>query len=346
MTGKIPPVTTALKKYTRLESQGLWRDSGSPQRREVIVSFRQATLVFSDPKSEAILGHWSLPAVERQNPGAIPALYTPGADADETLELDDPDMIAALETVRDSIDGKRPKPGRLRGGLLGFGTAIILAVGLFWLPDVLVRHTASVVPPATRAALGREALADVQRLTGSPCANPLGTFALTALGDQLFGRHKAEILVVRAGVATSISLPGGVILIGRTMVEQSDGPERIAGLALMERLRAEATDPMLPVLRHAGMIATFRLLTTGTLPKGALSGYGEAILQATPTVVDDATALARFAQAGVPTSPYAYAIDPSGERTLSLIEADPLRGSSAKPLMPDGDWVSLQGICQ
>lgn len=346
MTGTTNRAATALKKYARLESRGLWRDTATAQRREVIVAFGEATLVFSDPKSEAALGHWSLPAIVRQNPGEVPAVFTPGEDAVETLELDDPDMIGALETVRASIADQRPKPGRLRGVLLGSGTVLTLAAAIFWLPDALIRHTASVLPAATRASIGRDALSDVQRLTGSACGTPLGTFALTDLGDRLFGAHRAEILIVRTGVKLASHLPGGVILVGRENVEQADGPERLAGFALIERLRAEASDPILPVLRHAGLIATFRLLTTGTLPEGSVTGYGEELLKSEPPPIADDITLARFEQAGVPVSPYAYAIDPTGERTLALIEADPLRGVARQPLMPDADWVSLQDICQ
>jgi len=69
---------TALKKYERLESPGLWRDTPGGQRREVIVAFREATLVLSDPRTDSPLSHWSLPAVERLNTGALPALYGPG----------------------------------------------------------------------------------------------------------------------------------------------------------------------------------------------------------------------------------------------------------------------------
>ncbi|MFN4156509.1 MAG: hypothetical protein ACK4HF_17835 [Paracoccaceae bacterium] len=336
---------TALKKYSRLESGGLWRDTPTSQRREVIVAFREATLVLSDPKSESALSHWSLPAIERLNPGETPALFAPGEDAIETLELDDRDMIVALETVRSALAGQRPKPGRLRGGLLGGGTFLVLALGAFWLPDALVKHTASVLPAATRAAIGQAALADVQRLTGSPCTTPLGTFALTALGDNLFGPHRARILILREGVARAAHLPGGTILIGRRVVEDEGGPEVLAGLALMERLRAEARDPILPVLKHAGLTATFRLLTSGILPDSAVAGYGEVLLQERPVAVPDDVALARFRAVGLSTLPYAYAIDPTGEATIGLIEADPLAGLVPEPLMADGDWVSLQDIC-
>ena len=345
MTAKAPRATTALKKYSRLESNGLWRDSPLAQRREVIVAFREATLVLSDPKSGSALSHWSLPAIERVNPGEVPALFAPGTEAIETLELDDRDMISALETVRNSVAGLRPKPGRLRGVLLTSGTLLVLGLGVFWLPDTLIRHTASVLPAATRAAIGQAALADVQRLTGSPCASPLGSFALTELGDRLFGPHRAQILILRDGVTQSAHLPGGTILIGRRMVEDVGGPEVLAGLALMERLRAEARDPILPVLEHAGLTATFRLLTSGTLPDSAVTGYGEGLLQTARAPVPDPIALARFKAAGVASSPYAYAVDPTGESTIALIEADPLAGLVPQPLMADGEWVSLQDIC-
>lgn len=345
MTGKPHRASTALNKYARLESTGLWRDRPEAQRREVIVAFREASLVLVDPRSETALSHWSLPAVTRLNPGEMPAIYGPDETGSETLEVSDGDMIRALETVQSVLESHRPKPGRLRGVLLGAGTVLVAAAAVFWLPDALVNHTASVLPAATRASIGQAALADVQRLTGSPCANPLGSYALTALSDQLFGPHRAQILVVRDAVEKATHLPGGVILINHRMVEEANGPETLAGLALAERLRAETTDPMLAVLHYAGLTATFRLLTTGSLPDSALSGYGEAVLKSPAAPVDPQALISRFQAAGVSTAPYAYAMDPTGEKTLSLIEADPMRGLVPQPLMTDGDWVTLQDIC-
>ena len=59
---------TALAQYRRLEAVGQWRESEGAPPREVIVSFGQATLVFSDPGSEAPLTHWSLPAIINLTP--------------------------------------------------------------------------------------------------------------------------------------------------------------------------------------------------------------------------------------------------------------------------------------
>ncbi len=102
---------TALREYERLESLGLWRESDAAQRREVVVSFGAASLVLSD-KNDTPLTHWSLAAVRTLNKGEVPTLYAPDKHAEETLEIDDPHMIEAIDKVRDSIRTTRTHPGR------------------------------------------------------------------------------------------------------------------------------------------------------------------------------------------------------------------------------------------
>jgi len=104
---------TALSKYQRLEASALWRDSISGQRRDVIVSLGDASLVITD-KNERPLTHWSLAAVQRANPGAMPAVFHPDGDPDETLELgeSETEMVEAIEKLRQVIERRRPKPGR------------------------------------------------------------------------------------------------------------------------------------------------------------------------------------------------------------------------------------------
>lgn len=336
---------TALTKYQKLECTGLWRDAPEAQRREVVVNFGEASLTMSDPRSELALSHWSLPAVERMNPGEMPALYAPGPEADETLELDDPDMIAALETVHEALVSALPRPGRLRNSVLGGLTVLVLGLGIFWMPGALVTHTASVVPPATRAEIGRMALADMIRLTGLPCSEPLGARAAERLTARIFGPEAAPLLILPDGVSPSAHLPDGRILLSQSLLERQDGPEAVAGFALEEAARIDEVDPLIPLLQHAGTAATFRLLTTGALPEDAVEGYAEHMLRDTPEPPAEDLLLARFEAAQISSTPFAFARDPSGESVLGLIEADPFRGASPSPVLTDGDWVSLQGIC-
>ena len=337
---------TALRKYQRLECGGLWRETPQDQRREVLVHFGDATLVLSDPKSGAAVSHWSLPAIERINKGQEPPVFAPGPDASESLELTDPDMIAALGTVRQAVQAATARPGRLRGVLLAGTAAAVVLAAVVWLPGALVRHTASVVPPAQRADIGQRTLDDLIRVTGSTCNNQLGLQALAALSERVFGPVDTPILyVLPEGVEAPLHLPGDVIILPRKLIEQANGPEAAAGAALVERLRAKAQDPIVPLLEYAGLRATFELLTTASLPDTALNGYGEAMLRAAPVALPDATVLAAFEAAQIPATPYALAVDPESKTTAALAANDPYKGLAPSPLIPDDSWVALQGIC-
>jgi len=135
---------TALKEYDKLEASGLWRESLATQRREVIVTFGDTSLMITD-SNEAPLSHWSLPALNRLNPGEIPAVYSPNPESTETLELDDEVMTAAIEKVLASIRRRSPHPGRLRLAILAAFLVIVAALAVFWLPRALLGPSVSVV---------------------------------------------------------------------------------------------------------------------------------------------------------------------------------------------------------
>lgn len=327
---------TALTRYAKLECPGVWRESVASQRRDVVVSLGDASLVLSDGRSGQALAHWSLPALVRLAPEGRGARYAPGRDPDgETLELDEPDMIEAIETVRAAIAARRPQRGRVRIGFLAAMVAGVAGLMLFWLPGAVVEHTASVVPPAKRAEIGQAALKDVERLTGSACSTPLGDRALTRLSERLFGSGTV-ILVMHEGVPGAVQLPGRIMLLDRNLVETQDSPEVAAGHLIAARLRAEAADPLVPLLRAAGTMATMRLLATGVLPQAAVSGYGAQVLRPPPPgtpPLDDL--LDRFALAAVAAGPY---LAQTGRRPDEAPAAFP-------PILPDADWVGLQAIC-
>ncbi|SFP76293.1 hypothetical protein [Tranquillimonas alkanivorans] len=335
---------TALTEYSRLEAPGIWRPAPGEQRRDVVVSVGDTSLVIFDMKDVA-LAHWSLPAVERLNPSVRPALYAPGFDADDELEIDDDTMIEAIERVRNAIARSRPREGRLRYGLMAAATAAVAALAVFWLPDALIRHTVSVVPDAGRAEIGRRLLSEIERVAGPPCRSPGGSAALDTLERRLFGGRGSDILVLPGVIADSMHLPGRLILLNRKLVEDFEGPEPLAGYVLAEQLRAERLDPLERLLRFGGMGTALRLLTTGTVPQETLRRHAEALMIAAPDPVPDAELLAQLEAVEVGAQPYALALDITGESTLTLIEADPHPDGEAPPLLSDGAWVTLQGIC-
>lgn len=328
---------------------GLWRISAAAQLREVVVALRDATLILSDPRTGMALTHWSLPSIERLNEGEAPALFTAGRLEDgspaEVLELQDPDMVAAIEIVHVAIIRRQPHPGRLRGVVVVGVLTAVACLGVLWLPGAMIRHTASVLPDSTRVQIGKMALQDVVRLTGSPCDADLGRRALGTLALHLSNEGVGEIAVVRDGVAETRGLPGGLVLVNRKLVEGVEDPEVLAGYVLAEAVRSEVNDPVVPLLRHAGLLATLKLLTTGVLSPDTVALYAESLLKMPQTAPEADRLLERFGQARLSSTAYARAIDPSGESTLALIDADPFKGTSPAAILEDNDWVALQGIC-
>lgn len=334
---------TALSEFDRLEASGLWRQGDGAQRRDVIVSFGDASLVISD-RREIALAHWSLAAVTRLNPGQRPALFSPGSDSSETLEIDEEVMIGAINKVSSAIERARPRPGRLRLWLTLGGTAALAALLVFWMPGALRRHTASVVPDTMRAEIGQALLGQITRITGAPCRSPEGTAALSVLSQRVLDRPGA-VVVVPAGVQQAVHLPGGLVVLNRAIVEDYDDADVAAGFILAEAARADARDPVLDMLKESSLLTSIKLLTTGKLSPAALQRYGEGLLTRAPMPLPDEDMLALFSAAELPSRPYAYALDVSGETVLALIEADPMRGQSHAPVLNDSNWVRLQGLC-
>lgn len=335
---------TALKEFQRLEAAALWYAEPAAQRLDVIVTLGTATLTIVDHRDVAV-AHWSLPAVERLNPGRRPAAFTANLESGERVEIEDDTMVRAIEKVRRAVMRTQPHPGRLRRRITWGAVVACLALAVFWLPEALIRYTAAIVPEPARATLGHDLMEQVTRVSGHPCGAPEGLAALEALASALAPHALPEVHVLPGGVAGSAHLPGGVLLLGRAVVEDHESPQVVAGYMLSESERAAQTDPLLDLLHHAGLRAALALFTTGALPEGTLADYAEHVLTTPGPAPETEPLLRRFLAAQVPATPFAYAVDVSGESTLAIIEADPVSPTFAKPLLTDGQWVSLQGIC-
>jgi hypothetical protein len=336
---------TALTEFARLESGGLWRAAPDDQRREVTVSLGNATLIISDSAGRA-LAHWSLPAVERMNIRERPALFTPAADGTETLEISDDLMIDAMEKIRKTVNRRRYRPGRLRNLGLLTATAAIVGVAVFWLPDALIREAQRVVPAVKRAEIGAALLGHIQRVTGQTCRSQLGTQALAALYARALGPDAGgQVFVVPSGPDAAIYLPGGLIVMNRDLIEDTEDSAVVGGHIIAAAAQLSIQDPLAALLKETGIGTTFTLLTQGEVAPETLRSYAETLFADPPQRVDDAVLLDMFATAQLPSTPYAYAVDITGETTLGLIEADPMHGISTPEILSDAEWISLQGIC-
>lgn len=348
---------TALARYRHLESTGLWSRAPDEKGREVAVRLGQATLTFIDPRSGVALGHWSLPAVRRLagevaqggltgGTGAgTGVIYAPGRETGETLVLEDPDMIGALDALETAVRFALPRRGRLRGLLLGGLLVSLVGAGLYALPGALARIAARSVPASQRAEIGQHVLDEIRETVGPTCSDRQGLAAMARLSEHLFGPVDTPILLVLpVGPGRPIHLPGGLILLPASLLDE-DSPEALAGAALAENLAAERDDPMRALLEWAGPRAMLALMTRGALPPGALDGYGEWLLHEPWSPPDTQSLAAAFARARLALAPYVQWSARVMDIPPVTAEGEERAPEATTSPMPDNDWVALLSVC-
>lgn len=332
---------TVLEQYQRLECDGVWQPAADAQRRNVFVSLGEATLIIRDGADSA-LAHWSLPAIERINPGAMPAQYRPGAGSGEVLEIADETMIEAIRIVRQAVSRAGAHPGRLRRAVLWASLSAALALSVFWLPGALVRHTASVLPDPLRAEIGQRLLQALQPITGRACTAPEGLAALRRLRGAVAPDAGGNVVVVPGGPVTSAVLPGPLILLRADLIAEAPGPDAVAGALLAEATRAREADPLTRFLEAAGPWTALSVLTRGTVPEAALTAYADTALIAPRAGVPDGVIASAFARAGIAPGPYLDRAEPPEAWLADTASASPSNGQ----VLTDAAWLKLRGICE
>ena len=144
-----------------------------------------------------------------------------------------------------------------------------------------------------------------------------------------------------SALAETAHLPGGEILIGHRLVEDHETPDVLAGYLLAEDLRRTETEPLARLLAGVPFRASLAILSTGRLRDVDLERMAEWVVAAPLTPVPEVDLLQAMDRTSVPTAPYGYAKDISGESTLAFVE----NNGDAAPVLDDTDWIALQAIC-
>jgi len=123
------------------------------------------------------------------------------------------------------------------------------------------------------------------------------------------------------------------------LVTQADSPAALAGALLAETVRARAAPPIDRFLAQAGTWTSLSLLTRGAVPDDAITAQADRVLIAPrPDIAGEDMATA-FAAANLAAAPYlARAVPPE---TWTAPDT-----SGAELPLGDGDWVTLQAICE
>lgn len=326
---------TALDGIERLETPGLWRPEAGAQRRDVYVSIGEAELVVQDRAGTA-LSHWSLPALIRLNPDALPARYAPTEGAGEELEIAEPEMVAALDRVMDAVTRGRRRPGRLRRIAMGLAIGLTAGFTLMWLPGAVRDQAADLLPPAKHAEIGKRMLSELTLLTGPPCETVTGREALDALQARVLPRTPARIEILHDLPLPALALPGNLLVLSDRILVTQDDPDVAAGHLLAASLTGRAAPPLDAFIDRVGPVDLMRLLSAGTVTDGPITAHVEALLTDPPAVLGADALRSGFATARLAWPPYA---------TAESLPAGDVTPSDMPPALDDPTWQQLRSIC-
>ena len=273
----------------------------------------------------------------RINPGETPARYAPGTGSGEELEIEEPEMITALDRVMKAVEHARRRPGVLRRLTLGLTLGFAVGIGALWLPGALRKQAATIIPAAQRAEIGSAMLGELTALTGPACANPTGLEALAQLRDRLFPINPVRIVVLRDLPQSTMVLPGGIVVLSDAVLVGQDDPDVAAGHALAAYQGTRVTGPLETFLDRMGFVNLVRMLATGVVPSPAVADRVERMILASAPRPSADLLRPAFDAARLEWPPYAMATN---------LPVGPAPPSRMPPALDDAGWQALREICK
>jgi Zn-dependent protease with chaperone function len=372
---------TVLKRYALLEAGGRYFDGRSSRPQDVIIAFRERSLIIKD-LDDAIIAHWPLASLRaRGGRGEHPVHIVPYADSDERLTVEDDTMIEAITAVCPSLYHREvDRKGLKRAAVWGIGAIGAVVLMVFVLVPALAERLAVMIPPEREQALGDTLVDQLGSLlarnedgTVRFCEGAEGRAALSRMTGRLAGQvdlpYPLRVEVLDHEMINALALPGGRIIVFRGLIDAASGPEEVAGVLAHEIGHVINRDPTVATLRAAGTAGILGLLIGDIFGAGAIAAASDAALNASyqreaETRADD-EAVKILAAAGLPSTPFAgfferlrerhgdtplvlryFASHPElAARAERAAAADSVGNGSFTPVLNDRDWIALQGVC-
>jgi hypothetical protein len=337
---------TALERYDRLEAVGQWREGPDADPREVIVSFGATTLVLRDLAERAV-GHWALAGMQVYQQSSDATIYSTAPDGHETLRIYDPLMVAAISEVSRMRDAPPPsqngpdKPAwRLHPGSVQALALVALSV---MLGPVLLRDQAlRMVPPGQASEFGDRMLLGLMDRHGTLCERPAGRQALERIAAQVPDAAGRPVRVLDLGDTPVAWLPGGALLLDRSIITRADTPEDIAGWIALAAAHGSAQTALAGLMRAIGPRANLRYVLTGKISDARLARAASGFLPP-PDTATIAAAIASLARSGINPAPFAESLRGAG----LMPDTVPPQFETPREtlLLANRDWLALKEIC-
>jgi len=349
---------TALDQYQRLEAVALWRSSPDAEPREVIVAFGNATLTLMNMNEEP-WGHWSLAALEEISHGDHAMVLTPDPDQQETLSLDDRDMISAIRAVRGDAQKEIVERRRIKLLVPALTLLVVLITAIVMARDPLASYLTRRVDEVTWERVSIALASDWMQADSARYCRINSTGALrTSRGHPLLAQINTRLasgstairpVLARYDGPPILSLPGSLVLLNAAAVDMAEQPEQIAGLLALAQARYNLTLSRHVVTQTLGLVGTMRLAASGTIPVSRYDDVLAALVSAELRDAGaDAAALRLLTAAQLPSLPVSLLLNDYNVPRLrieTLQAGDSIGPGVYTPALDDADWLRLKAAC-
>lgn len=332
-------------KFVRLEAPGYWRQNIEKPGRHVAVHLGDTSITLYS-KSNVALGHWSLHGIRRIDGGGSPAIYAVDSSETEVVEISDETMIDAIEQWQNE-KAAAPKKFKfpVRGAVAALLALAVAAAIAHFAPREGPRLVASFVTPSSREKIGERLFESLKPELARHCESEEGADALKKLAARLYPEDRVEIKIVDGLEPESAHLPGGTIVIDKGLLTRHDGPEAVAGHVLLEHLIMAENDPVARLIDKAGLPAAPNIVFESLIEDELLLDFFRSMQAEPRPPVAPEELLEQFRASGFSSTPFGLTFEGNREVADAAVESDPFKNATYQPLLSDGDWIRLQGIC-
>ena len=333
---------TLIPEFEVLESLGFLTIPKKYRSKPVIAKLGKTSLILLEGDGSPI-AHWTLSAIRRTNPGKRPAVFAPYGEGSEFIAIDDETMIRALEQIQKALRIGPARPKRFRWlAVLAVAAAAAIA-GAFAAPEFLIRQATALAQKTHGMEIGEAILSEHALTAGAPCSSKYGDAALKNLEMRLFGKFENRLRILPGGTVEIASLPGGIVLVRNTLLQDRLGPAVLGGYLLREDLRARAADPLHAFFAVAGPVDALQFLALRQISQDSVRSATPDYLARPPAQVPAEELRSSFAYAGIPLKPFVEATQARGEESVDLKRLEPI--PNHRTVLNDTDWLLLQAIC-
>ena len=179
------------------------------------------------------------------------------------LTVDDPDLMARIETLCPDLMKRDMPDGSMRKILTRIGMAVgAVALMIFVILPAMSNTLAYLIPIKREVAYGKVVVRQMERFFGGStagdlvCSSPDGDAALAKmiarLTDTTPTDYELNVAVMRHAMVNAFAAPGGQVVLVEGLIKQAKSPDEVAAVLGHEIGHVEARDATRGALRAAG----------------------------------------------------------------------------------------------